>query len=109
MQLMDCIIEESCIRRTPEQNLSPNHGQSKLPRDEPTFGKNRMLRRRAEHTLIRVLSIYAAGLCAGMQIALYLFDVYDDGTADIRSLLIGLVFFALGLFFALWRFLKRTE
>jgi len=68
-----------------------------------------MLRRRAEHTLIRVLSIYAAGLCAGMQIALYLFDVYDDGTADIRSLLIGVLFFALGLVFALWRFLRRTE
>jgi len=44
-----------------------------------------------------------------MQIALYLFDVYDDGTADIRSLLIGLLFFALGLVFALWRFLRRTE
>ena len=68
-----------------------------------------MQRRRAEHTLIRVLSIYAAGLCAGMQVALYLFDVYDDGTADVRSLLIGLLFFALGLVFALWQFLRRTE
>ena len=44
-----------------------------------------------------------------MQIALYLFDVYDDGTADIRSLLIGLLFFALGLVFALWRVPRRTE
>jgi hypothetical protein len=59
-----------------------------------------MLRRRAEHTLIRVLLIYAAGLSAGMQIALYLFDVYDDGTGDIRSLRVGLLFFSLGLVFA---------
>jgi hypothetical protein len=68
-----------------------------------------MMRRRAEHTLTRVLSIYAAGLIAGMQIALYLFDIYDDGIGDIRSLLIGLLFFALGLVFALWRFLRPTE
>ena len=60
-----------------------------------------MRRRHAEHTLTRVLSIYAAGVVAGMQIALYLFDFYDDGIADIRSLLIGLLFLGVGLVFAL--------
>ena len=54
--------------------------------------------------MVRVIAIYAAGLLTGMQIALYLFDLYDEGTADIRSLLIGLVFLAGGLLLAVWRF-----
>ena len=63
-----------------------------------------MLRRKAEHTLTRVIAVYAGGVLAGTQIALYLFDLYDEGTADIRSLLIGLLFLALGLGFASWPF-----
>jgi hypothetical protein len=63
-----------------------------------------MLRREAQHTLVRVIAIYAGGFLAGMQIALYLFDLYDEGTADVRSLFIGLLFLAAGLVFAVWRF-----
>ena len=33
------------------------------------------------------------GLVTGAQIALYLFDYYEDGIADIRSLYIGIVLF----------------
>jgi hypothetical protein len=43
-----------------------------------------------------VAFIYLAGLLAGIQIALFLFDLYDDGTADLRSGLIGLVFLLVG-------------
>ena len=64
-----------------------------------------MMQRRAELTLTRVLAIYVAGAIAGVQIALYLFDFYDDGVADVRSLLIGLLFLASGLIFAFWSFL----
>jgi hypothetical protein len=67
-----------------------------------------MWRRKAEHTLGRVLAIYIGGLVAGMQIALYLFDLYDEGTADIRSLVIGLLFLAAGVVFAVWRF-RRSK
>lgn len=63
-----------------------------------------MMRRRAELSLVRVLAIYVAGAIAGMQIALYLFDFYDDGVADLRSLLIGLLLFALGLILVLQGF-----
>ena len=37
---------------------------------------------------------------AFMQLALYLFDLYDEGTADVWSLWIGLLFFAAGLVLA---------
>jgi hypothetical protein len=67
------------------------------------------MRRRAELSLIRVLAIYFAGAIAGAQVALYLFDFYNDGVADLRSLLIGLLFIAFGLVFALWSFLPLKK
>jgi len=45
----------------------------------------------------RALAIYGSGLVAGVQSALYLFDLSDDGVADWRSGAIALVFIALGL------------
>ncbi len=66
-----------------------------------------MLRRRAELTVIRVAMIFAAGLVAGVQIALYLFDFYDDGIADVRSAVIGLVLLTLGVGLLAWSF-RRT-
>ena len=52
----------------------------------------------AEHvTRRRVLTIYLAGLLAGVQSALYLFDLYDDGVASARSGVIALVLIALGI------------
>ena len=62
------------------------------------------MRRRAELSLARVLAIFVAGVIAGVQIALYLFDLYDDGIADFRSFLIGLILLVSGLIFALRSF-----
>lgn len=53
--------------------------------------------RRRELSVGRALAIYAAGLATGVQLALYLFDVLDDGVADVRSGLVALVFLALSL------------
>ena len=50
-------------------------------------------------SLWRVLAIYAAGLVAGVQGALYLFDRYDDGVADWRSGALALALVALGVAF----------
>jgi hypothetical protein len=52
----------------------------------------------------RVLVVWLAGLAAGVQIALYLFDLYDDGVADWRSGAIGLALAAAGLAFVGWTF-----
>ena len=68
-----------------------------------------MMRRSAELSLARVLAIYAAGAVAGIQIALYMFDLYDDGIADVRSLFIGLLFFVFGLIFVLRSFRARRN
>jgi hypothetical protein len=59
-----------------------------------------------ELSLTRVLLVYAAGVAAGVQGALYLFDTFDDGVADGKSGAIGLVFLALGLAFIFRSFRK---
>lgn len=41
-----------------------------------------MFSRRAELSLRRVLLVYAWGLVAGAQIALYLYDYFDNGVAE---------------------------
>lgn len=48
-------------------------------------------------TVGRVLVIYLAGLLAGVQGAIYLFDGYDDGVADWRSGVMALALVLLGL------------
>ena len=68
-----------------------------------------MLQFRAEHTLIRVLAIYALGVIAGVQTALYLFDFYDDGIADFRSGLIAVLLLFLGLIVVGWSFRKSKR
>lgn len=55
------------------------------------------MRKTRELTLGRVLLVYAAGIVAGVQGGLYLFDVYDDRVADWRSGAIALAFVAAGL------------
>ena len=45
----------------------------------------------------RVVAVYAAGLVAGVQGALYLFDLFDDGVADWRSGAIAVALVGLGV------------
>jgi hypothetical protein len=56
----------------------------------------------------RVLLVYLAGLVAGVQLALYLFDRYDDGVADARSLWISLAFITIGIGLITWMFRRRS-
>jgi MFS family permease len=53
--------------------------------------------KRREVSMGSVLAIYALGLAAGIQVALYLFDRFDDGVADARSGIIGIGLVLLGL------------
>ncbi|MFL5385654.1 MAG: hypothetical protein ACJ8GN_24315 [Longimicrobiaceae bacterium] len=64
---------------------------------------------RRELALGRVLLIYLAGIVAGVQGALYLFDVYDDGVADWRSGAIALGFVAAGLAAIVLTFRRRPS
>ncbi len=64
--------------------------------------------RRREMTSGRVLLVYLAGLVAGVQLALYLFDRYDDGVADARSLWISLAFITIGIGLITWMFRRRS-
>jgi hypothetical protein len=56
----------------------------------------------------RALAIWLLGLIAGIQVALYLFDLYDDGVADWKSGVIGLIFVAAGLLFVASTFRRGT-
>jgi hypothetical protein len=56
----------------------------------------------------RALAIWILGLIAGIQVALFLFDLYDDGVADWKSCVIGLVFIAAGLLFVTATFRRGT-
>lgn len=55
-------------------------------------------------SLSRVLGIFVLGLVSGAQIALYLYDYYDDGIADSNSLLIGIGMIGVSLGFVLYAF-----
>jgi len=55
-------------------------------------------------TMNRVFIIYTFGLITGIQVALYLYDYYDNGIADIKSLLIGMVMAVLSIAFILYSF-----
>lgn len=63
------------------------------------------MKRRATLSLLRTLVVYCVGVVAGIQVALYLFDLYDDGVASPLSGAIGVAFVAVGLVVALWPFL----
>ena len=64
---------------------------------------------RRELTLGRVFLIYLAGIVAGVQGGLYLFDVYDDRVADWRSGVIALGFVAAGLAAIILTFRRRSH
>ena len=58
-------------------------------------------------SLLRTSGIYFLGLISGIQIALYMYDYYDDGIADYKSLLIGIAMVLLSVGFILYTF--RSE
>lgn len=59
--------------------------------------------------MARGLVILALGFVSGMQTALYLYDYFDDGVADVRSLLIGLGMLAVSVWFAIRSFRSKAD
>ena len=68
-----------------------------------------MFRQRTEHSLLGTLSIYLLGVLAGVQLALFLFDYFDDGVAEPLSGWIGVAFLAAGLAVVLWPFVRARR
>lgn len=68
-----------------------------------------MLDTRAQLTLGQVLFFYGWGLVAGAQVALYLYDYFDDGTAEALSGLIGVGLVLFGTLIILVRYRGRTD
>lgn len=66
-----------------------------------------MLQTHKHISIGQVLTIFALGLVCGIQAALYLYDLYDDGIADGRSALIAVLLIVLGLGYVLFVF--RTD
>ncbi len=55
-------------------------------------------------SILRVMIILALGVITGIQIALYLFDYFDDQIADSTSLIIGIAFLILSIGVVLFTF-----
>lgn len=68
-----------------------------------------MTKRRARISLGRTVLVYALGLVAGIQCALYLFDLYDDGVASPLTGAIGSVLVMIGIGVAIWPYLAATD
>lgn len=60
--------------------------------------------RRREISLGKVLLIYLFGLMAGVQAALFLFDLFDDGVAEPLSGGIALAMVAAAVGFVAWTY-----
>lgn len=58
-------------------------------------------------SIYRVVAIYLLGLLCGIQGALYLYDYYDDGIADVRSALIAAGMILVSLGYVGWTFRRR--
>ncbi len=61
------------------------------------------------HSFLRTLVVFVLGLISGAQVALYLYDYYDDGVADPRSLLIGIVMVGFSVGFIVYSFARKHE
>lgn len=68
-----------------------------------------MLGTRAELTLGQVFFFYGWGLLAGAQLALYLYDYFDDGTAEALSGLIGIGLVLFGTLIILARYRRHAD
>ena len=58
-------------------------------------------------TLVRATTILFLGIVCGMQLGLYIYDYYDDGVADIQSLIAGVVMVLCALGFVILQY--RSE
>ncbi len=65
--------------------------------------------KRQELSIASVVTVYALGLAAGVQLALYAYDRSDDGVADTRSGLIGTAFVAIGVVAIAYLFRSRAR
>ena len=65
--------------------------------------------KRHELSIASVVTVYVLGLAAGVQLALYAYDRFDDGVADARSGLIGLAFVAIGVGASAYLFRSRAR
>jgi len=63
-----------------------------------------MLENRKQLSILRAICFVMLGCISGMQIALYMYDYYDDGIADVRSLGIGIVMLLASFGIVLWSF-----
>jgi len=61
-----------------------------------------------ELSIFRMLIVFLLGLACGVQTALYLFDYYDDGIADIKSALIAGAMIAFSVGFIIFTFRKKV-
>ena len=65
------------------------------------------MKRQATLSAGRTLAIVTVSLLAGVQIALFLFDFYDDGVADPLSLVIGIAILMVAIGLAVMPFVRR--
>lgn len=68
-----------------------------------------MFRQRTEYSLLGTLLIYLLGVFAGVQIALYLSDYFDEGVAEPLSGWIGVGFLAVGFAVVLRPFVRARR
>ena len=66
-----------------------------------------MLRKSRRLTIFRALAFLLLGVLSGIQIALYLYDYYDDGIAEFGSLLIGLAMLAASIGFVAYSYRQK--
>jgi hypothetical protein len=59
-------------------------------------------------SIYRAMGFLALGVISGIQIALYMYDYYDDGVADVKSLLIGIVILIASVSFVLYSFRRDS-
>lgn len=68
-----------------------------------------MLQKSTNISLARAIVILILGVITGIQLALYLYDYYDDGVAELLSLFIGVGMLLLALGFVFFTFITRRN
>ena len=68
-----------------------------------------MLERTRQISVFRAIGFLTLGVISGIQIALYMYDYYDDGIADVKSLLIGIGMLLASTSFVLNSFRRKGQ